>query len=337
MPWHRATALAALTPTSSDPARPGPEQAATASMSDSVRPASTSAWAMTGLTSSRWARLAISGTTPPKRAWRSPWLATTDDRRLVPSSTTPTAVSSQEVSMPRMFTVVLSQGLVLHLGGAGYAVLDGGEEPAVVVAGDVLGPHHEGVLLGLGVVVLAHADRPEPETPVQVLGRLVGQAHLQRQAGGPPPAGLPGQGQEETGADLVAVPGRVDGNGGDVPVVEGHHQPGVADHLPADEGHVVGPGGAQRQLRQEQRHAPRHGVDLRLDPQHRAEVAAAHGHQADVEVAGFELGGHHRACFTQFISASDSRRYSGCTSRGWEKSSRWNLARVSSTSAETLG
>src|SRR5437763_6475421 len=224
MPWHSATALAALTPTSSEPARPGPQQAATASMSDSSSPASTSAWAMTGLTSSRWARLAISGTTPPKRAWRSPWLATTDDRRLVPSSTTPTAVSSHDVSIPRMFTAGLSQGLVLHLGGAGEAVLDGGEEPGVLVAGDVLGPHDEGVLLGLGVVVLPHADRPEPKTPVEVLGRLVAQPHLQRQGRRPPPAGLPGQGQEEAGADLVAVPGGIDGDGGDVPVVEGHHQ-----------------------------------------------------------------------------------------------------------------
>src|SRR2546421_3983628 len=216
MPWHSATALAALTPTSREPASPGPEQAATAPMSESSRPASISAWAMTGLTSSRWARLAISGTTPPKRAWRSLWLATTDDFRATPSSTTPTAVSSQEVSMPRMFTALFSsdlgsQGLVLHLGGAGHAVLDGGQEPGVLVAGDVLGPHDEGVLLRLGVVVLAHADGPEPEAPVQVLGRLVGQPHLQREAGGPPPAGLPGQGQQQPGADLVALPGRVDG------------------------------------------------------------------------------------------------------------------------------
>src|SRR5437899_2250929 len=144
MPWHNATALAALTPTSSEPASPGPEQAATAPMSPRSRPASTSAWAMTGLISSRWARLAISGTTPPKRAWRSPWLATTDDRRLAPSSTTPTAVSSHDVSIPRMFTASISQGLVLHLGAAGDAVVDGREEPGVLVAGDVLGPHDEG-------------------------------------------------------------------------------------------------------------------------------------------------------------------------------------------------
>ena len=38
---------------------------------------------MTGVSSSTWARLAISGTTPPKRAWRSTWLDTTDDRTVV--------------------------------------------------------------------------------------------------------------------------------------------------------------------------------------------------------------------------------------------------------------
>src|SRR5688572_6706628 len=190
MPVQSATALAALTPTRSDPARPGPEQAATASRSDSSRPASTRAWAMTGLTSSRWARLAISGTTPPKRAWRSFWLATTDDRMLTPSSTTPTAVSSHDVSMPRMITVDISQGLILHLGRPGYAGFDRIEEPGVLLAADVLGPHHEGVLLGLGVVVLPHADGPEPEPPVQVLGRLVAEPDLQGEARRSPPAGL---------------------------------------------------------------------------------------------------------------------------------------------------
>src|SRR5437764_1242833 len=213
MPWHSATALAALTPTRSEPARPGPEQAATASRSVSSTPASTIAWAMTGLTSSRWARLAISGTTPPKRAWRSPWLATTDDRRFVPSSTTPTAVSSHDVSIPRMFTGRSSQRLLLHLGRARDAGLDGVEQLGVVVPGDVLRPHDEGVLLGLGVVVLPHADGPEPEAPVEVLGRLVPQAHLEGQAGRSPPAGFPGQGEQQAGADLVPVPGGLDGDG----------------------------------------------------------------------------------------------------------------------------
>ena len=51
--------------------------APTASMSAKVIPASTSASPITPFTSSRCARLAISGTTPPKRACRSTWLAIT--------------------------------------------------------------------------------------------------------------------------------------------------------------------------------------------------------------------------------------------------------------------
>ena len=60
-----ASAFAELTPTSREPTRPGPVVAATASMSAVGQPASTSAWAITGVSSSTWARLAISGTTPP--------------------------------------------------------------------------------------------------------------------------------------------------------------------------------------------------------------------------------------------------------------------------------
>ena len=50
--------------------------------SPSSTPASTSASAITGVTSSTCARLAISGTTPPKRACRSTWLDTTDERTI---------------------------------------------------------------------------------------------------------------------------------------------------------------------------------------------------------------------------------------------------------------
>ena len=52
-----------------------------------------------GVTVSRWARLANSGTTPPNAAWRSIWLATRDERTDSVSSTTAAAVSSHEVSI----------------------------------------------------------------------------------------------------------------------------------------------------------------------------------------------------------------------------------------------
>ena len=95
-----ASAFAAETPTSSAPIRPGPIVQATASILDSSMPASTIARATTGLSASRWARLAISGTTPPKSAWISIWLDTTLEITSLPPITNAAAVSSQLVSMP---------------------------------------------------------------------------------------------------------------------------------------------------------------------------------------------------------------------------------------------
>ena len=77
---------------------------AMASMPGSVieAPAAASASATTGSTSSTWARPATSGTTPPKAAWRSIWLDTTDEMTRSSSSTTAAAVSSQLVSSARI-------------------------------------------------------------------------------------------------------------------------------------------------------------------------------------------------------------------------------------------
>ena len=50
----------------------------------------------------------------------------------------------------------------------------------------------------------------------------------------------PGQVEQQAGADLVAVPGRVDGDGRHVGLVAAEHQAAVADHHPVDPGgHVV--------------------------------------------------------------------------------------------------
>ncbi len=92
--------MAAATPTSSAPARPGPAVTATASRSDSCTPAVSSARVTVGTIASRWARLATSGTTPPKRACSSTLLATASASSVVPR-TIPMPVSSQEVSIPR--------------------------------------------------------------------------------------------------------------------------------------------------------------------------------------------------------------------------------------------
>ena len=98
-PQPSASALAVAMPTSSAPTRPGPDVTATASRSGPATPASSNAFATTAEIVSVWARLASSGTTPPKTACRSIWLATTEERTASVSSTTAAAVSSHDVSM----------------------------------------------------------------------------------------------------------------------------------------------------------------------------------------------------------------------------------------------
>src|SRR5687767_6025599 len=120
----------------SAPASPGPWHAATAATSERSTAASPKASAMTGPTSSTCARLAISGTTPPKRAWRSTWLDTTDETTRRPSSTTAAAVSSHDVSMPRM-SELLKQGV------ARDGALDAFEQRGVVGSVDLVHPHHQ--------------------------------------------------------------------------------------------------------------------------------------------------------------------------------------------------
>src|SRR2546428_7549881 len=93
-----------------------------------------------------------------------------------PSSTTATAVSSQEVSMPR--TRIRDDGLV---GADPVRDLadDSFELVVVVAASHVVHPHHHRVLAGLLVIVLADAHRPEPELAVQALGTPIRHSNLQ--------------------------------------------------------------------------------------------------------------------------------------------------------------
>src|SRR5215213_6159798 len=99
LPSATASALAAATPTSSAPARPGPLVTASASTSDSRTPASRQARSTVGAIASRCARLATSGTTPPNRACSSTLLAMASASRVSPR-TMPTPVSSHDVSIP---------------------------------------------------------------------------------------------------------------------------------------------------------------------------------------------------------------------------------------------
>src|SRR4051812_3158912 len=140
-------------------------------MSSKPAPASTSASATTSPTSSACARLAISGTTPPKRACRSTWLDTTLERMSWPSSTIAAAVSSQLVSMPRIAVTTRRLPTLDRIEGglAVDAVRNAGQLCGVLVAVDVTHPHDERVLVRLRVVPLAHADRAEAEVPVHRL------------------------------------------------------------------------------------------------------------------------------------------------------------------------
>ena len=76
---RQASVLAAISPTSSDPASPGRLATATASRSASVTPAFASASSITGRIRSTCARDAISGTTPPNRSCS--FVLRRDDRR----------------------------------------------------------------------------------------------------------------------------------------------------------------------------------------------------------------------------------------------------------------
>src|ERR671916_3461483 len=147
-----ASPLAPATPTSSAPARPGPAVTAIASMSLSVTPASARARFMVGTNASRWARLATSGTTPPKRACWSTLEASASASRVWPR-TMPTPVSSQLVSMPR--TSGSSRILELHL-------------------------HHDGVGVARLVVPAPDPDRLEAELAIEQLRGLVGGGHLEQ-------------------------------------------------------------------------------------------------------------------------------------------------------------
>ena len=100
--------------------------------------------------------------------------------------------------------------------------------PAVV---DVVGPHHQGVLVVLGVVALADAGRGEAERRYIAWAPALRHAHLERELLRRPAATRLRRAscEQQPGADLAAVPGRVDGDGGDVAVVGDQHQPGVAD------------------------------------------------------------------------------------------------------------
>src|SRR4051812_27834727 len=147
-----AYAFAAATPTSRAPVKPGPEVTAIASTSSTVAPASASARWTVGTIASRCAREAISGTTPPNRSCSSTEVASASASSVCPR-TSPTPVSSHEVSNPRINGSSATQHLSLHHDRVGPARL---------------------------VVAPAPGDLGEPAAPVEALRQLVVRPHLEQ-------------------------------------------------------------------------------------------------------------------------------------------------------------
>ncbi len=253
--------------------------AATAARSTGLVSATASASSTTGVSRSRWARPATSGTTPPKRAWVSTWLDTTELCTTRPSSTTAAAVSSHEVSMARILTSGLRAWS--RRSSCRRPPPRDSQADSVVVGVDAVRPHDEGILVGLGVVVLAEALGLEPEPVVHGLGRQIGHPHLEGQVLGAVQPRRPGQVGQQPGADLVAVPRRVHRDGRHVRLVTAVHQSRVTDDEPVDARRHVVAAGPEVELAHEQGHRPRPRVHLVFDPHHRTKVTPPQRDQMD--------------------------------------------------------
>src|SRR5829696_2749360 len=183
-------------------------------MSLSAIPAVSAARSMVGTIASRWARLATSGTTPPKRACSSTLLATESASRVWPR-TMPTPVSSHEVSMPR------TRGSSVMRGGRFRP--SGTRQPAA---------HHQR-LGAVAVVVGAYVDDAELARDVEAERRSVGHAHLQQHPGGT--LGADQQLLEQAGGDPAASRLRADADAEQVDDVAGGHRHGVAGEVVGDD------------------------------------------------------------------------------------------------------
>src|SRR5438105_12932700 len=91
----------------------------------------------------------------------STWLLTTDESTRLPSTTTAAAVSSQEVSMPRMRPgPFIGSPAPVAAHRRLQPRLQGVEPSGVVVGVDVVDPHDQGVLVGLGGAGVAEGSGP---------------------------------------------------------------------------------------------------------------------------------------------------------------------------------
>ena len=175
-----------------------------------------------------------------------------------------------------------------------------------------MGPQHERILIGMAVVPLAGADGQEAEPSVERLGRLVRCADLEGDRGGAPCDRLPQQHQHEPGADAGALPLRIHGDRGHMPVGECEQQSGEPDHGGPHAGHEIDPLGPAG-LGEEQPVGPRGGTRVLLDAQHRAQMTSPHGGHHDLRHHGATSDDgpqcvHGAGRVDQLISASGLRR-----------------------------
>src|SRR6185312_1387741 len=264
-----AMALAVAKPTNSAPTRPGPRVAPISSTSSSVWPASRSACSTTRLTSSRWWREAISGTTPPKRSWTPCEEIALE--RTVPRAGSRTAaqVSSQLLSSARIAPA--GAGSLI-----GHPLLDVSYEARV---GHVVerarqrggrAPHDERVLAVVLVVAPAQAGGTEALAFVEVDRAEVGAAYLQREARVLLADARVELGEQRRGHSAAAVIG-VDGDVHDVP----HGLVARADQVTgespaADRGEADARGLGE--LQHEHRQRPRRRERAALDRDHLREI-----------------------------------------------------------------
>ena len=265
---------------------------------------------------STWARLAISGTTPPYAGVEVDLAADhrgqhrragLDDgrRRLVAGGLDAEDPPSSDAGG--------------HLSSSSWMVVPGtaaartARRSAYSGAVDVVRPHDDGVLVGLRVVALPDPGRREPEGPVELLGGVVADPDLEGQVLRSPLDGRDGQRVEQPGAEPVPVPGRIDRQRGHVTVVGHQHDAAVADHGAPDSCHQVDAAPLVAELAHEQAHRPRARVHLLLDAEHRPQVAPAHRADRHLEVfRPRDAGDCHQmppaSRVVQLISASGLRR-----------------------------
>ena len=134
MSRHSASVLAAVSPTNSEPTKPGRVVTATAVSSSSFTPASRSASSMAGMMRRTCAREAISGTTPPNCWCSSCCELTTLERTVSRRSMTAAAVSSQLDSIAGKQTVGSTRHCPLATVNRPFAVIGVSRRPASRVA-----------------------------------------------------------------------------------------------------------------------------------------------------------------------------------------------------------